>query len=149
MVNISSLHTPNHCLSYTFYRRTDWFKNDMNFINSAFAKISFIISVSKRNHFIFLFVCVGRVIKHQILQASGCFYEKILFMCKIFAVLNNAILASNQEIAVRYKSSLLQNILYRTSLYNVNLSWNSNFPQNFSSNQRWCQKITFRKYYIR
>ena len=132
MVNISSLHTPNHSLSYTFYRRTDWFKNDMNFINSAFAKISFIISVSKRNHFIFLFVCVGRVIKHQILQASGCFYEKILFMCKIFTVLNNAILASNQEIAVRYKSSLLQNILYRTSLYNVNLSWNSNFPQNFS-----------------
>ena len=132
MVNISSLHTPNHSLSYTFYRRTDWFKNDMNFINSAFAKISFIISVSKRNHFIFLFVCVGRVIKHQILQASGCFYEKILFMCKIFTVLNNAILASNQEIAVRYKSSLLQNILYRTSLYNVNLSWNSNLPQNFS-----------------
>ena len=140
MVNISSLHTPNHSLSYTFYRRTDWLKNDMNFINSAFAKISFIISVSKRNHFIFLFVCVGRVIKHQILQASGCFYEKILFMCKIFAVLNNAILASNQEIAVRYKSSLLQNILYRTSLYNVNLSWNSNFPQNFSSQPKMTPK---------
>ena len=140
MVNISSLHTPNHSLSYTFYHRTDWFKNDMNFINSAFAKISFIISVSKRNHFIFLFVCVGRVIKHQILQASGCFYEKILFMCKIFTVLNNAILASNQQIAVRYKSSLLQNVLYRTSLDNVNLSWNSNFPQNFSSQLKMTPK---------